>query len=57
MCCFYILQRKEIRPSYEDLICDVIKIGYKSTAIKYNVSDGAIRKWIIHYEKSTKNEK
>ncbi len=49
--CQDINQRKETRPPYDILLEDIKKIGYKSTGEKYNVTDGAIRKWIKSYEK------
>ena len=44
--CQDINQRKEIRPEYNFLLADIKKLGYKTTGKKYNVTDGAIRKWI-----------
>ena len=35
------------RPSQEQLLKDVKELGYCGTGRKYNVSDNAIRKWII----------
>lgn len=44
--CDSINQRKVERPSKEDLIKDIDKLGYSATGRKYGVSDNAIRKWI-----------
>lgn len=46
-------QRKVDRPPLEQLISEVIELGYSGTGRKYNVSDNAIRKWIRFYEKHT----
>ncbi len=44
-------KRKSDRPSYEQLIEEINKLGYKGTGRKYGVSDNAIRKWKKLYEK------
>jgi len=44
-------KRKVERPSYEQLIKDIKKLGYKGTGKKYGVSDNSIRKWKKYYEK------
>ena len=46
-----LLQRKSIRPSYEQLVDEINELGYSGTGKKYGVSDNAIRKWIKHYMK------
>lgn len=44
--CFYIKQRKFIRPSIEQLQNEINELGYTGTGKKYGVSDNAIRKWL-----------
>ncbi len=43
--------RKVERPSYVQLVEEVERMGYCTTARKYGVSDNAIRKWIRAYER------
>lgn len=43
--------RKVERPSYKKLQQDVRQKGYAATGRKYGVSDNAIRKWLINYER------
>lgn len=50
--CNHLKQRKVKRPPYEQLIKDIKEMGYRGTGKKYSVSDNAIRKWKINYEKS-----
>ncbi len=48
--CFHLKNRKiKNRPTLEELLLNVEKIGYTNTGKKYNVSDNAIRKWIKMY--------
>lgn len=42
--------RKVERPSYEQLIKEIDKLGYLGTGRKYGVSDNSIRKWKKYYE-------
>jgi Zn finger protein HypA/HybF involved in hydrogenase expression len=49
--CSKILQRKVIRPSYTQLQEELKTMNFCQMARKYNVSDNAIRKWLIFYEK------
>jgi len=37
------------RPTLEELLLNIEKIGYANTGKKYNVSDNSIRKWVISY--------
>lgn len=46
-----ILNRKVIRPPYEQLLNEIKELGYVGTGKKYGVSDNAIRKWRKIYEK------
>lgn len=46
-----INRRKINRPSYEQLVKEINELGYSATGRKYGVSDNAIRKWKIYYEK------
>ena len=49
--CYTIIQRKTIRPPYDQLKNEIKELGYSATGRKYGVSDNAIRKWIRFYEK------
>jgi hypothetical protein len=42
----YIKRKVKNRPSKEQLLKEVKKLGYRGTGKKYGVSDNAIRKWI-----------
>ena len=44
-------RRKVPRPPLERLLADVEDLGYLGTGRKYGVSDNAIRKWILWYER------
>lgn len=44
--CSRFNQRKVVRPSINQLMDDIKKMGYLGTGRKYGVSDNAIRKWI-----------
>lgn len=39
-------QRRVERPSIEQLLEEVKRLGYAGTGRKYGVSDNAIRKWL-----------
>jgi very-short-patch-repair endonuclease len=43
-------RKVEIRPSYEELLNEVQKIGYTATGKNYGVSFHTIKKWIKSYE-------
>ena len=43
--------RKVERPSYDELIENITKLGYAGSGRKYNVSPMSIRKWLKLYEK------
>ncbi len=47
----YLNRRVVNRPSYDILLQEVKDLGYSATGRKYGVSDNAIRKWVISYEK------
>lgn len=49
--CNSINSRKVVRPDYQELVENVENFGYKSTGLKYGVSDNTIKKWIRFYEK------
>lgn len=42
-------QRRVVRPSKNQLLIDIQKLGYCGTGRKYGVSDNAIRKWMKKY--------
>jgi len=44
-------QRKIERPTYKELIKEIVELGYCGVGRKYGVSDNAIRKWKKQYEK------
>lgn len=44
-------QRRALRPPYEQLLQEIEEYGYLQTGKRYGVSDNAIRKWVIQYEK------
>jgi hypothetical protein len=44
-------RRKVPRPSYEQLLAEVRADGFLATGRRYGVSDNAIRKWILWYER------
>lgn len=46
--------RKVERPTYSDLKKDIENLGFLGTGKKYGVSDNAIRKWVIFYDKHEK---
>jgi hypothetical protein len=43
--------RKTERPPYSELISHIKEKGYLSTGKYFGVSDNAIRKWVMYYEK------
>lgn len=44
--CTGILNRKVHRPPYDQILLDILNLGYCATGRKYGVSDNTIRKWI-----------
>jgi hypothetical protein len=44
-------KRKVMRPDYQTLQNDIVKLGYCATGRKYGVSDNAVRKWVRMYQK------
>jgi predicted RNA-binding Zn-ribbon protein involved in translation (DUF1610 family) len=49
--CYRKESRKVKRPSYGQLLEEIEELGYSGTGRKYGVSDNAIRKWKLYYEK------
>jgi very-short-patch-repair endonuclease len=47
--------RKVERPSYDELIENITKLGYAGTGRKHNVSPTSVRKWLKMYEKYGEN--
>ena len=43
--------RKVQRPPYEQLLREIEESSYVAVGRKYGVSDNAIRKWILFYER------
>jgi hypothetical protein len=43
--------RKVERPSYEQLLKEIEETSYLAVGRKYGVSDNAVRKWILFYER------
>lgn len=39
------------RPEYQQLLKEINELGYRGTGKKYDVTDNAVRKWKINYEK------
>lgn len=48
---FYDRRKVKDRPPLEQLLLEVNELGYVKTGKKYGVSDNAVRKWIINYQK------
>ena len=44
-------KRKVERPAPEQLLAEVLKMGYRAVGRKYGVSDTAVRKWLRQYER------
>jgi hypothetical protein len=44
-------KRKVERPSYEQLHADLAEMSFLAVGRKYGVSDNAIRKWLVWYER------
>ena len=49
--CYKKSLRKIERPSYNQLLEEVEKLGWSATGRKYGVSDNSIRKWVKNYKK------
>ena len=45
--------RRVERPPYEQLLAEIAQLGYVGVGRKYGVSDNAIRKWRLAYERQT----
>jgi hypothetical protein len=43
--------RRAIRPPREDLREEVLRVGYSAVGRKHGVSDNAVRKWLLEYER------
>jgi hypothetical protein len=43
--------RKAERPAHEQLLGEVLEMGYRAVGRKYGVSDTAVRKWLRQYER------
>jgi hypothetical protein len=50
-------RRKVARPSRAVLLGDIGDLGYSATGRKYGVSDNAIRKWLVWYERQAERER
>jgi very-short-patch-repair endonuclease len=48
---FGLSQRRVERPPYEQLLDEILNLGYVGTGKKYGVSDNSIRQWIKNYKK------
>lgn len=44
-------KRKVERPPHEQLLQEVLEMGYRAVGRKYGVSDTAVRKWLRQYER------
>ena len=44
--CYSVEMQRVERPPIDQLIKEVVDMGYSATGRKYGVSDNAIRKWI-----------
>ena len=51
------LARRTEKPPVEEIIASIESVGYSKTGKKYNVSDNAIRKWLIGYNLDFKDYK
>jgi hypothetical protein len=49
--------RRADRPSYEQLMTEIAELGYVGVGRKYGVSDNAIRKWRLAYEREQEQER
>jgi Zn finger protein HypA/HybF involved in hydrogenase expression len=47
----YVNRRKVERPPLNQLLNEIMEMGYSGTGRKYGVSDNAIRKWLTSFEK------
>lgn len=48
--------RKVERPSAGQLQADVARAGFRATGRKYGVSDNAVRKWLVWYERQQERD-
>lgn len=44
-------RRRRDRPPYEQLLAEIAELGYVGVGRKYGVSDNAVRKWRLAYER------
>jgi hypothetical protein len=50
-------RRKVDRPPLSLLKADVERLGYLATGRKYGVSDNAVRKWLVWYERQERRDR
>lgn len=51
-----IQQRRQVRPTAEELVKEIISSNFKQVGKKYGVSDNTIRKWCLFYGLSNKSK-
>lgn len=51
-----IQQRRQIRPTAEELVKEIVSSNFKQVGKKYGVSDNTIRKWCLFYGLSNKSK-
>lgn len=51
-----IKQRRQIRPTAEELVNEIVSSNFKQVGKKYGVSDNTIRKWCLFYGLSNKSK-
>ena len=44
-------KRKVERPPYDQLMAELAEAGFSAVGRKYGVSDNAVRKWVLRYER------
>lgn len=55
--CAEIAQRRVIRPSYWELLKEIVETSYVAVGRKYGVTDNSIRKWLRYYENNSEKER
>ncbi|MEX1141231.1 MAG: hypothetical protein WD993_05200 [Thermoleophilaceae bacterium] len=50
-------RRKVERPSKQQLLADLEHMSYRAVGRKYGVSDNAVRKWLVWYERQAERER
>ncbi len=48
--------RKTTRPPYKRLLEEIESMGFVAVGCKYGVSDNAVRKWVLFYERQIERE-